>query len=255
MIDRYPPCLLRLALSALTVSTLLSSTIAQHLADYNSLRAFSSATAASELSLLSIDQTPLNLTLDEALEQDTYTSRNSAWPFSSAPPTSSLSSTVPMSSDVEPASTSRSNGETSNSDPEALSNEHLSPLLQKRQNACGNYRSCSTLGAPSLCCPKSALCSADSLGNVGCCPTGYACAGTIPTTNGVVATAAAATTTTQTAYTTAVITTTTEAADTATSGGGFVLAGSSTVAILGTSGAGRGPRVVSRLLSASSWHG
>ena len=52
---------------------------------------------------------------------------------------------------------------------------------QKRQsNPCADeYSQCTQAGAPGLCCPTSAICSADKSGNVGCCPLGAACTGSI----------------------------------------------------------------------------
>ena len=53
-------------------------------------------------------------------------------------------------------------------------------LLQARQNHCASSgTSCSGLGAPSLCCPKSSRCAIDESGQVACCPSGAACTGTI----------------------------------------------------------------------------
>ncbi|KAF1831866.1 hypothetical protein BDW02DRAFT_571607, partial [Decorospora gaudefroyi] len=55
--------------------------------------------------------------------------------------------------------------------------------LRKRQqddNACAqNYFACANLGAPGLCCPRTAVCSADRAGQVACCPQGIVCTGAI----------------------------------------------------------------------------
>lgn len=54
--------------------------------------------------------------------------------------------------------------------------------LFKRQgsNACAkDYYACTNLNAPGLCCPRTAICSADRAQNVGCCPQGIACTGTL----------------------------------------------------------------------------
>ncbi|KAL6169070.1 hypothetical protein ACJQWK_05430 [Exserohilum turcicum] len=57
----------------------------------------------------------------------------------------------------------------------------LNPELLKRQgNACANnYFNCAGLGAPGLCCPRTAVCSADQAGHVACCPQGAACTGAL----------------------------------------------------------------------------
>lgn len=64
-------------------------------------------------------------------------------------------------------------------------------LLKRQNNVCGsnNYQ-CSN--AASVCCPRTAICSADSNNIVGCCPQGKACTGTL----GVTATGAATASTT-----------------------------------------------------------
>jgi len=107
----------------------------------------------------------------------------------------------------------------------------------KRAGSCGNYNACTALGASSLCCSPQQVCSADVLGHVGCCPLNAACTGTIPSTAGATGVVAASTTTTQTTTSLAgvVLSTTTTAASTPT--GGFVIAGSSTVVVFGTSAA------------------
>jgi hypothetical protein len=60
-------------------------------------------------------------------------------------------------------------------------------LLKRQNNACANnYFDCAGLGAPGLCCPRTAVCSADQAGRVACCPQGAACTGALgaaPTAN------------------------------------------------------------------------
>ncbi|KAJ4408817.1 hypothetical protein N0V91_003073 [Didymella pomorum] len=73
------------------------------------------------------------------------------------------------------------------------SNNETTPVdniaeLLKRQNVCGsNQYQCSN--AASLCCPRTAVCSADRNNVVGCCPQGAACTGTLGTSATGVATA------------------------------------------------------------------
>ncbi|KAL1792026.1 hypothetical protein ACET3X_009777 [Alternaria dauci] len=53
-------------------------------------------------------------------------------------------------------------------------------LKRQNNNACANqYFNCAGLGAPGLCCPRTAVCSADQAGQVACCPQGAACTGAI----------------------------------------------------------------------------
>ena len=53
-------------------------------------------------------------------------------------------------------------------------------LLKRQGDTCAtNYYACSNQGAPGLCCPRTAVCSADQRGAVACCPQGAACTGTI----------------------------------------------------------------------------
>jgi hypothetical protein len=53
-------------------------------------------------------------------------------------------------------------------------------LLKRQNNACAtSYFNCAGLGAPGLCCPRTAVCSADQAGQVACCPQGAACTGAI----------------------------------------------------------------------------
>lgn len=70
--------------------------------------------------------------------------------------------------------------------PPAFSTNTSEHELLKRQysNSCPqNFHNCANLGAPGLCCATAAVCSADSAGNVACCPIGAECSGTI---NGVI---------------------------------------------------------------------
>ncbi|KAH7414390.1 hypothetical protein DE146DRAFT_34048 [Phaeosphaeria sp. MPI-PUGE-AT-0046c] len=47
-------------------------------------------------------------------------------------------------------------------------------------NACAtNYYACAALNAPGLCCPRTAVCSADASRAVACCPQGAVCTGTL----------------------------------------------------------------------------
>ncbi|CAA9958388.1 hypothetical protein PTMSG1_01948 [Pyrenophora teres f. maculata] len=59
-------------------------------------------------------------------------------------------------------------------------------LFKRQGNNCANsYFACANLGAPGVCCPRTAVCSADQRGQVACCPQGAACTGAIavPTVN------------------------------------------------------------------------
>lgn len=69
----------------------------------------------------------------------------------------------------------------------ATSNNDTTPVdaiaeLLKRDVCAKNYYQCSN--APSQCCPRTAICSADRNNVVGCCPQGIACTGTIATPTG-----------------------------------------------------------------------
>lgn len=70
---------------------------------------------------------------------------------------------------------------------ESLAQDGTLELLKRQGNTCANnYYACSNLGAPGLCCPRTAVCSADQRGQVACCPQGNVCTGTIgaiPTTS------------------------------------------------------------------------
>lgn len=180
---------------------------AQTFLDLNSLQAFMPATTANDLSILSPDQSPLNGT-----STTSAISPNPAYTFSN-------SETKTPSQYQDP-------------NPRLDTNSPSTPLA-KRQNSCGTFNSCANEGAPSLCCPTNQVCSADSLGRVGCCPSGAACTGQIPGAGGVVATATSLQSGGYTITSTAVTTT---AETTVTGSGGFVLAGTETVAVLGSSG-------------------
>ncbi|KAF2995805.1 hypothetical protein E8E13_000666 [Curvularia kusanoi] len=67
--------------------------------------------------------------------------------------------------------------------------------LLKRDVCAKSYYQCSN--APSVCCPRTAICSADRNNVVGCCPQGVACTGTVatPTASGTTAPFVTATTT------------------------------------------------------------
>jgi hypothetical protein len=75
----------------------------------------------------------------------------------------------------EPALATLEQLTTPNNDTTAV--DSIAELL-KRQNVCGNKQyQCSN--APSVCCPRTAICSADRNNVVGCCPQGAACTGTL----------------------------------------------------------------------------
>lgn len=60
-----------------------------------------------------------------------------------------------------------------------LVNAVHAPLLPRAGNCASSGTSCSSLGAPSLCCPSQSVCALDPLNNVACCPKNAACTGTI----------------------------------------------------------------------------
>jgi len=69
-------------------------------------------------------------------------------------------------------------------DTEIIAGDGSLELLKRQGNTCAaNYFACSNLGAPGLCCPRTAVCSADQRGAVACCPQGVACTGTIGAIN------------------------------------------------------------------------
>jgi hypothetical protein len=55
------------------------------------------------------------------------------------------------------------------------------PLLARQNNnACAtNYYACAALNAPGLCCPRTAICTADQNRAVACCPQGAQCTGAL----------------------------------------------------------------------------
>jgi hypothetical protein len=63
----------------------------------------------------------------------------------------------------------------------SVDNSTAADLFIKRQgDTCAkDYYACNNLNAPGLCCPRTAICSADSASHVGCCPQGIACTGTL----------------------------------------------------------------------------
>lgn len=53
-------------------------------------------------------------------------------------------------------------------------------FARQNANACAtNYYNCGALGAPGLCCPRTAICSADANRAVACCPQGAVCTGAL----------------------------------------------------------------------------
>lgn len=181
------------AILALSLCWAINTAYAANFLDLNSLRAFSAANTPEELSVLSLNQSPPNIT--SAVDEP---SLNPSYAFSA----------------------SKDQGSQQDAESEVS--------LHERDGDCGSYNSCSSLGAPSLCCAPNQICSADTLGRVGCCPLGAACTGTIPGAGGVVA----STTTSEGSGTTRPATTTTTSTTSPTDGG-FVIAGSSTVAVFG----------------------
>ncbi|MCJ1470243.1 hypothetical protein MMC07_008888 [Pseudocyphellaria aurata] len=51
--------------------------------------------------------------------------------------------------------------------------------MPRAGNCASSGNSCSSLGAPALCCPSQSVCTLDPLNNVACCPQNAACTGTI----------------------------------------------------------------------------
>jgi len=63
-------------------------------------------------------------------------------------------------------------------------------LLKRQNNACAtNYYPCVNQNAPGLCCPRTAICTADLNRNVACCPQGATCTGTLGAPGGGIQTA------------------------------------------------------------------
>lgn len=70
-----------------------------------------------------------------------------------------------------------------NSETETLAPEGSFELLKRQGSTCASkYYACSNLGAAGLCCPQTAVCSADQRGQVACCPQGAACTGALGST-------------------------------------------------------------------------
>lgn len=60
-------------------------------------------------------------------------------------------------------------------------------LLKRQNNNCANnYYACTNLNAAGLCCPRTAVCSADRNNVVACCPQGAACTGALTSATGTV---------------------------------------------------------------------
>ncbi|KAH7095766.1 hypothetical protein FB567DRAFT_39502 [Paraphoma chrysanthemicola] len=59
-------------------------------------------------------------------------------------------------------------------------NDPIELLRRQNGNACAtNYYACAAVNAPGLCCPRTAICTADSSRNVACCPQGAVCTGAL----------------------------------------------------------------------------
>jgi hypothetical protein len=62
----------------------------------------------------------------------------------------------------------------------SVDNSTAADIFKRQGDNCAkDYYACSNLNAPGLCCPRTAICSADRAQNVGCCPQGIACTGTL----------------------------------------------------------------------------
>ncbi len=125
------------------------------------------------------------------------------------------------------------------------SDHDLSHRVQRRQanSGCGtSYSPCAALNAPGLCCTTAAICSADNVGNVACCPLGAACTGTVGAyANTATGVGYYTTATTTQGYVLAITTDVVVASNTAATGG-FIAAAGSTVAVLPGAGARCGGR-------------
>jgi hypothetical protein len=67
---------------------------------------------------------------------------------------------------------------------DALFSDNSNDLVARQNNACAtNYYACAALNAPGLCCPSTAICSADINRVVGCCAQGSRCTGTLGAPN------------------------------------------------------------------------
>ncbi len=63
--------------------------------------------------------------------------------------------------------------------------DSLAELLKRQGTNCAtNYYACTNLNAAGLCCPRTAVCSADRNNVVACCPQGAACTGTLGVATG-----------------------------------------------------------------------
>lgn len=61
-----------------------------------------------------------------------------------------------------------------------LAGSDLELVKRQNNNACAtSYYACAALNAPGLCCPRTALCTADIRGAVACCPQGAQCTGAL----------------------------------------------------------------------------
>lgn len=62
-----------------------------------------------------------------------------------------------------------------------LADDGMFELLRRQNgNACATgYYACANQNAPGLCCPRTAICTADLNSNVACCPQGSTCTGTL----------------------------------------------------------------------------
>jgi hypothetical protein len=61
-----------------------------------------------------------------------------------------------------------------------LENANNPLLARQNNNACAtNYYACAALNAPGLCCPRTAICTADQNRAVACCPQGAQCTGAL----------------------------------------------------------------------------
>lgn len=59
---------------------------------------------------------------------------------------------------------------------------HDFEVLAKRQDDCPDgFNSCGMLGSWDACCQPDTICSKDAADNIGCCPSGSECTGTVPT--------------------------------------------------------------------------
>ncbi|CAO2650450.1 Nn.00g017420.m01.CDS01 [Neocucurbitaria sp. VM-36] len=73
-----------------------------------------------------------------------------------------------------------------NNETETRAEDGSFELLKRQGNTCAtSYYACSNLGAAGLCCPQTAICSADQRGQVACCPQGAACTGALGGTGSI----------------------------------------------------------------------